>query len=72
MEFGLNRVLTWTGPSNPLRTTTDAPSATRNSLGDVGVGNYSLKSRLLLPLVLPKYSLNNRADRINMVIDYQK
>jgi len=36
------------------------------------VGNYSLKSRLLPPLVLPKYWQNNRADRINMVTDYQK
>ena len=36
----------------------------------MGVGNYSLKSRLLPPIVLPKYSLTNRADRINMVIDY--
>jgi len=50
----------------------DAPIATGNSPGDVGVGNYSLKLRLLPPVVLPKYSLNNRADRINMVIDYQK
>jgi len=52
----------------------DASIATRNSSGDMGVRNYSLKSRLLPPLVLPKYSLNNRADRINMVIeiDYQK
>ena len=38
---------------------------TRNSSGDMGVGNYRLKSRLLPPLVLSKYSLNNRADRIN-------
>jgi len=37
----------------------------------MGVGNYSLKSKLL-PLVLPKYSLNNRTDRINMAMDYQK
>jgi len=50
----------------------DAAIATRNSSGDMGVGNYSLKSRLLPPLVLPKYSLNNRADRINMDTDYQK
>jgi len=50
----------------------DAPIATRNSLGDMGVGNYSLKSKLLPPLVLSKYSVNNRADRINMVTDYQK
>jgi len=50
----------------------DAPIAKRNSSGDMGVGNYSLKSRLLPPLVLPKYSLNNRADRINMDTDYQK
>jgi len=48
------------------------PAGTRNSSGDMGIGNYSLKSMLLSPLVLPKYSLNNRADRINMVIDYQK
>ena len=46
------------------------PAGTRNSSGDVG--NYSLKWRQLFPLVLPKHSLNNRADRINMVIDYQK
>jgi len=50
----------------------DAPIATRNSLGDMGVGNYSVKLGPLPPLVLPKYSLNNRADRINMVTDYQK
>jgi len=45
----------------------DAPIAklTRNSSGDMGVGNYSLKSRLLPPVVLPKYSLNNRADHNN-------
>jgi len=48
------------------------PAGTRNSSGDMGVGNYSLKWRLLSPLVLPKYSLNNRADRINIVTDYQK
>jgi len=36
------------------------------------VGNYSLKTRLLPPVVLPKYSLYNRAHRINMVRDYQK
>jgi len=48
------------------------PDGTRSSPGGVGVGNYSLKWRLLLPLVLPKYSLNNRADRINMVVGYQK
>ena len=44
----------------------DVPIAklTRDSSGDMGVGNYSLKSSLLPPLVLPKYSLNNRADRI--------
>jgi len=48
----------------------DAPIAklTRNSSGDMGVGNYTLNSRLLYiiympPVVLPKYSLNNRADR---------
>ena len=29
----------------------------------MGVGNYSLKSTLLPPVVLPKYSLNSRADR---------
>jgi len=45
---------------------------TRNSPGDMGVGNHSLNWRLLPPVVFPKYSLNNRADRINMVIDYQK
>jgi len=38
----------------------------------MGVGNYSLKSTLLPPVVLPKYSLNNRADHISMVTDYQK
>jgi len=47
------------------------PAGTRNSSGAMGVGNYSLTWRLLPLLVLPKYSLNNRADRINMVIDYQ-
>ena len=31
--------------------------------GNMGVGNYSLKSTLLPPVVFPKYSLNNRADR---------
>jgi len=46
------------------------PAGTRNSSGDVG--NYSLKWRLLPPVVLLKYSLNNRTNRINMVIDYQK
>jgi len=45
-----NRVLTWTRPSNPLRSTMDAPIATRNSSRDMGIGNYSLKSRLLPPL----------------------
>jgi len=50
----------------------DAPIATRNSSGDMGVGNYSLKSRLLPPVVLPKYSLNNCADHISMVIDLSK
>jgi len=49
-----NRVSTGTRPSNPLRSTMDAPIATRNSSGDMGVGNYSLKSRLLPPLLLPK------------------
>jgi len=49
----------------------DVSIATTNSSGDMGVGNYSLKSRLLPTLVGPKYSLNNRADRINMVTDYQ-
>jgi len=67
-----NQVLTWTRPSNPLLTTMDAPIATRNSSGDMRVGNYSLNSRLLPPLILPKYSLNNHSDCINMVIDYQK
>jgi len=62
----------WTRPSNPLRSTMDALIATRNSSGDMIVGNYSLKSRLLPPLVLPKYSLNNRTDHINMVTDYRK
>ena len=43
----------------------DAPIAklTRDSSGDMGVGNYTLNSRLLPAVVLPKYSLNNRADR---------
>ena len=43
----------------------DAPIAklTRDSSGDMGVDNYTLNSRLLPPVVLPKYSLNNRADR---------
>jgi len=67
-----NQVLAWTHLSNPLRSTMDAPIATRNSSGDMGVGYYSLKSSLLPPLVLPKYSLINHADRINMVTDYQK
>jgi len=36
------------------------------------IGNHSLKLRLLpLAVVLPKYLLNNRADHISMVIDYQ-
>jgi len=61
-----NRVLTWTRPSNPLRSTMDLPIAIINSSGNMGVGNYSLKSRLLPPLVLPKYSLNNRADCIKV------
>jgi len=30
------------------------PDGTRNSSEDMGVGNYSLKWRLLPPLVLPK------------------
>jgi len=46
------------------------PTGTRNTSRDMGVGNYSLKWRLFPPLILPKYSLNNRADRMNMVIDY--
>jgi len=50
----------------------DASIATRNSSGDMGVGNYSLKSTLLPPVVLLKYSLNNLADHISIVIDYQK
>jgi len=50
----------------------DASIATRNSSGDMGIGNYSLKSRLLPPVVLPKYSLNNRADDISMVKDDKK
>ena len=44
----------------------DAPIAKltrRDSSGDMGVGNYTLNSRLLPPVVLPKYSLNNRGDR---------
>jgi len=36
----------------------DTPIGKRNSPGDMGVGNYSLKSTLLPPVVLPKYSLN--------------
>ena len=46
----------------------DAPigKLRRDSSGDMGVGNYTLNSRLLPPVVLPKYSLNN------VVIDYQK
>ena len=35
----------------------------KESHQDMGVGNYSLKSTLLPPVVLPKYSLNSRADR---------
>jgi len=43
----------------------DAPIAklTGDSSGDMGVGNYTLNSRLLPPVVLLKYSLNNRAYR---------
>jgi len=54
-----------TRPSNPMRCTMDLPI-------DMGVDKYSLKWRLLPPLVLPKSSLNNRADHINMVTEYQK
>jgi len=67
-----NRDLKCTRPSNPLRSTVDASITTRNSSGDMGVDNYGLKSSLLSPLILPEYSLNNRADHIYMVIDYQK
>jgi len=41
-------------PSNPLCCTMDLPISTRNSSGDMGVGNYSLKWGSLPPLVLPK------------------
>ena len=65
--------------SLPLRTVNmGLPVGTRNSSGDnkidmgVRVGNYNLKWRLLPPLVLLKYPLNIRADRINMARDYQK
>jgi len=61
-----NRLLEWTRPYNPLRTTNDMTpidKLTRDSPGEMGVGNYTLNSRLLPPVVLPEYSLNNRADR---------
>jgi len=67
--------LKWTRPSNLSYWNTwtmGFPAATRNSSGDMGVGNYSLKWRLLPLLVLPKKSLNNLTYRINIVIDYQK
>jgi len=35
-------------------------------------GRRQLQSEVKPPLVLPKYSLNNGADRSNMAIDYQK
>jgi len=41
--------LTWTRPSNPLSCTVNLPIATRNSSGDMGVGNYSLRWRPLPP-----------------------
>jgi len=67
------KVLTWTRPSKRLRSTMDVPIATRKSSGDMGVGKYNLKSRLLPRDVLPKKSLNrpNRAYHISMIIDYQ-
>jgi len=74
IQYPSNRVLMWTRPSNLLCITMDAPIATRNSSGDMGVGNYSLKSRPLPPLqalVLSKYSLNNRADHRLSKVDFE-
>ena len=66
-------IVTVDSPTQPaVQDNMGLPDGTRNSSGAMGVGKYSLKWRLLPPLVLPKYSLNNRTDRINMVIDYQK
>jgi len=70
-----NRVLTWTRPSNLLRSTMDVPIALLQKKlirGHERRQLYSLKSRLLHPFVLPKDSLNNRAYHISIVIDYQK
>ena len=57
----------WNGLARPIRfgfaQQMDTPIGKRNSPGDMAVGNYSLKSTLLPPIVLPKYSLNSRADR---------
>ena len=58
-------------PGSQFAPQMDAPVATRNSPGDMGVGNDSLKSRLLPPVVLPKYYIIAQIVT-NVVIDYQK
>ena len=41
-------------PDPPAVLEMGVPAATRNSSGDMGVGNYTLNPRLLPPVVLPK------------------
>jgi len=64
-EFYQSAIVTMDSPIQPaVLDNMGLLAGTRNPSGDMGVGNYSLKWRLLPPVVLPKYSLNNRADPI--------
>jgi len=72
-EFYQSAIVKMDSPIQPaVLDTLGLPAGTKNSSGNVGVGNYILKWRLFPPLVLPKHWLNNRADRINTLINYQK
>jgi len=50
----------------------DASTATKKLIRRHGRRQLQSEVEAIASCVLPKYSLNNRADHISMVVDYQK